>query len=105
MARPVKNKSAEGTSAKQECRELIYSGDVQGVGFRATTYRVALALDVTGWVMNLPDGGVKLVAEGSPQELDRLEQGIHDRMSGHITDIARDTRPATGQFRSFEIRY
>lgn len=92
-------------TTENECRELLYSGDVQGVGFRATTYRVALALDVTGWVMNLPDGQVRLVAEGTAAELDRLEQGIHERMSGHIADIACDTRPATGQFRSFEIRY
>ena len=46
------------------CRvQLIYSGRVQGVGFRYTVKQVAAGYDVAGTVRNLPDGRVELVAE------------------------------------------
>ena len=43
---------------------LWVSGRVQGVFFRATTREVAVALGLRGWVRNLPDGRVEVVAEG-----------------------------------------
>ncbi len=85
--------------------EIHYSGDVQGVGFRATAHSVASNLGLPGYVMNLPDGRVKLVAEGNASELDRLEKLIGERLGDRIRDAQRDERPATGQFNTFEIRY
>ena len=43
---------------------MYFSGHVQGVGFRYTTRSVASRFAVTGYVRNLPDGRVELVAEG-----------------------------------------
>ena len=43
---------------------VYYEGRVQGVGFRFTSEYVAQQLKLTGWVKNLPDGRVELVAEG-----------------------------------------
>ncbi len=43
----------------------IVSGDVQGVGFRAHTSRIARSLGITGWVRNREDGSVEVVAEGA----------------------------------------
>lgn len=92
-------------SSKNELRELHYSGHVQGVFFRATARNIASGLAVTGYVANLPDGRVKLVAEGAPAELDLLERTISQEKGQNIQDVTRDTRPATGQFDGFEIRY
>jgi acylphosphatase len=89
----------------EKLREIYYSGDVQGVGFRATARAAAHDLGLPGYVTNLPDGRVKLVVEGSASELDLLEKSIADRMGDHISDTSRDVRPATGQFDKFEIRY
>ncbi len=44
--------------------EVTVAGRVQGVGFRWFTVRQALALGLVGWVRNLPDGRVRVVAEG-----------------------------------------
>lgn len=88
-----------------ELREIHFSGHVQGVGFRATTRQLARGLAVCGYVMNLSDGRVRLMAEGTKAELDRLERLIGEHLGPNIHDTTRDVRPATGQFGGFEIRY
>jgi acylphosphatase len=49
-------------------KQVFYSGRVQGVGFRYTTKKLASEFDVTGWVKNLPDGRVELVAIAQDEE-------------------------------------
>ena len=51
----------------------IVRGRVQGVWFRGWTRETASALGVTGWVRNLPDGSVEVLAHGTEEQLDRLE--------------------------------
>lgn len=84
---------------------VIYRGRVQGVGFRYTTCAVAKNLAVTGYVKNLRDGSVELVAEGLPAELDRLTAGVADAMRGNIESAERDDSPATGEFSWFGVGY
>ena len=91
------------SAAGKERREVLYSGRVQGVGFRWTAREVAQSFAVTGFVKNLEDGRVQLVAEGRSQELDRLLAAMAERMSGYIRQAAVTTGPATGEFRTFEI--
>ncbi len=43
-------------------KQVLYSGRVQGVGFRYSTKQIASGFEVTGWVKNLPDGRVELLA-------------------------------------------
>ena len=43
-------------------RQVIYSGRVQGVGFRAAVRQIAMGFEVTGWVKNLDDGRVEMQA-------------------------------------------
>lgn len=56
-----------------EARKIIVRGKVQGVFYRAFVREQALALGLSGWVMNLPDGAVCLVAEGPMDKLDALQ--------------------------------
>jgi acylphosphatase len=88
----------------RELREVWYSGHVQGVGFRYTVLGLARRWDVTGYVRNLVDGRVHLVAEGEPDALDEFLEAVAHRMQGYIRDTLHDRRPATGQFREFELR-
>ena len=46
-------------------KHIIFKGQVQGVGFRYTTHRVAGRYDVTGFVRNLPDGTVEMLVQGT----------------------------------------
>ena len=49
---------------------------MQGVGFRWTVREVAMGFDVTGWIRNLSDGRVELVAEGERHELESFQNAI-----------------------------
>lgn len=50
----------------------FFSGKVQGVGFRATARQYAIKLGLLGWVKNLPDDRVEMVAEGYETHLTTL---------------------------------
>jgi acylphosphatase len=85
--------------------EVIFQGHVQGVGFRYTTQTTAQSYDVVGYVQNLPDGRVKLVAEGSTAEIDRFLADLGRRMEGHIQSQSRTDLAATGEFLRFSVRH
>lgn len=90
-------------SSLPQRREALYSGRVQGVGFRWTARHIAQTFAVTGFVRNLDDGRVQLVAEGTPDELDRLLAAVAERLHDNIRATAIATAPATGQFVGFAI--
>jgi len=92
-------------AAKVERREVYYSGRVQGVGFRYTVRMIAAGLDVAGFVKNLADGRVEMVAEGTAEELRRLFDAIDAQMGRYISDANVRTRDATGRFEGFVIRW
>lgn len=86
-------------------KTVHYAGRVQGVGFRYTTQRVARGHEVTGYVRNLRDGRVELVAEGERAAVDAFLAGVADAMSGHIDDVHVDETAASGEFRDFGLRH
>lgn len=88
-----------------EQRVVYFEGHVQGVGFRYTTAQAARPLAVTGYVRNLPDGRVELVAEGQTSEIDRLLADVREQLGNHIRSEQTDTRPATGQYSDFRVAY
>lgn len=84
--------------------QILYSGNVQGVGFRYTVKTVSAGFDVTGTVRNLPDGQVELVAEGARDELKAFNEAIRDSGLGHfIQKEALTWAEAQNNFRGFEI--
>lgn len=91
--------------AESSQRRIVYSGRVQGVGFRMTARRVARGYQVSGFVRNLRDGTVELVAAGAPGEVDRFLEAVADAMSGCITTV--DETALTGERlgEGFEIRF
>ena len=86
-------------------RTVIYSGRVQGVGFRYRVSELAGRYAVTGYVRNLPDGTVELVAEGQDGEVESFLGAIHERMRANIRDTSLHREPASGEFDSFVIRH
>jgi acylphosphatase len=84
--------------------QVLYSGKVQGVGFRYSVKSAASGYDVTGTIRNLPDGRVELLAEGQKEELDAFRAGIRESGLEHfINDEDVSWDEAKNDFRGFEI--
>lgn len=87
------------------CWTILFSGTVQGVGFRYRTERVARGYDVAGYVRNLPDERVELVAEGDRAEVEQFLGAVEQTMAGYIRGRQRHEGPATGGYQGFSIRH
>ena len=85
---------------------VLYSGQVQGVGFRLTAEETARTFPVRGWVRNLKDGRVELVAEGEKEILNRFLTAVRQ---GPMRNFIKDARVTWSQcldeFTDFDIRY
>jgi acylphosphatase len=83
---------------------VFAGGRVQGVAYRFYAEKFAARLDVTGWVRNLPDGRVEILAEGSGENvetfLDRLREGP-SLARVESFDVRREL--STGEFRDFRV--
>jgi acylphosphatase len=84
--------------------EIFVSGDVQGVGYRFFTQRVAEELKLSGWVCNLPDGRVQVEIEGPRAKVEELlaRLRVGPRLAS-VTDVAVTWKAATGSARGFTI--
>jgi acylphosphatase len=82
----------------------LYSGHVQGVGFRYTVKTLTRGFEVTGTVRNLEDGRVELAAEGGKEELEAFLDAIRQSEVGYFIrqELTRWSE-ATNEFRGFEI--
>ena len=66
-------------------KQVYYSGQVQGVGFRATAVSIARRHPgVRGWVRNLADGRVELLADGRADAVEAFLADVRSRMAEHI---------------------
>ena len=92
-------------AASHEQWQVHYEGMVQGVGFRYTTRRIASRFPVTGYVKNLADGRVLLVAEGRPDQLQRLVDAVGAEMGRYVRRTTRNVVAVTGDFDGFDIRF
>jgi acylphosphatase len=75
---------------------VLYSGRVQGVGFRQTAVELARSHALAGTVRNLPDGRVELIVEGSQADIQLLLDAIKRNFSGYIVDEKLQTQQAQG---------
>jgi acylphosphatase len=83
---------------------VLYSGRVQGVGFRYTVKRLTTGFEVTGTVRNLADGRVELIAEGQRPELEAFREAIRDSGLGRFIQREEESwSEAHREFRGFEI--
>jgi acylphosphatase len=85
---------------------IFVTGLVQGVFFRDHTQRWATSLNLTGWVRNLRDGRVEVLAEGDKDKLDelisRLNQGPP---SAQVDSVNVRWEEYKGEFEDFRITW
>lgn len=80
-----------------------FSGQVQGVGFRYTTLSAARSFSVTGYVRNLPDGRVEMVAEGDADQINGLLDTVKSEMADFIRKVDLSESLARGEYSAFSI--
>lgn len=84
---------------------ILVSGKVQGVFYRATTKEVADRLGLTGWVRNLPDGRVEIVAEGEEDALKNLISWCWEGPPlARVDNVEVRWEPYRGEYDSFSVR-
>ena len=84
-------------------KHMIFSGEVQGVGFRYRAFMYAQELGLTGWVINLDDGRVEMEVQGERKQLSRLTDRLRESRWIRILDIEEQSIPVIKE-RGFQIR-
>lgn len=82
---------------------IFYSGTVQGVGFRFTVQRYARELNLAGWVRNVPDGRVEILAEGPQEKIQRFDECIAAHFEGYIRNKEIESMESDGKLKDFRI--
>lgn len=85
-------------------RERTFRGRVQGVGFRYSTQQIASRYEITGYVQNMPDGTVHLVAEGEKETVHQFMDDLSQRLGQFIRDFVDGKTDFCGEFDDFSIR-
>ena len=85
-------------------RRYVVSGRVQGVGFRYFVLDAAESEGLSGWVKNLPDGSVEVLAEGEREAVERFEGRIHrGPPNARVAGVESSDEPPSGRFTGFRI--
>jgi len=92
---------------KELVRVHVFAGGrVQGVAYRFYAEKYAVRLGLTGWVRNLSDGRVEVVAEGSASDVDAFVERLKEGPSlARVDNFVVRREPATGEFREFRIAF
>ena len=86
------------------CMQCFISGRVQGVWFRQSTREQAQSLQITGWVRNLADGGVEVLACGEAHSLESLLEWLQLGPSKAQVDNVDHTIVDCQAYSSFDVR-
>ena len=85
---------------------VFYAGRVQGVGFRMSVKQIACGYEVVGWVKNLSDGRVEMIAEGDKAELEAFLEGIaSSHLNSFIHEQIVDWVEPQKNLKGFQISY
>ncbi len=84
-------------------KHIFFSGQVQGVGFRFTAHRIAMRYGLVGYVRNIPDGRVEVLAQGRGRDIDDFVQDIQETFS--VSDVGIKDAPVGTKFIDFKITF
>lgn len=90
----------------KKARVIIHvSGLVQGIGYRPFVYRLASRLNLTGYVLNLGDAGVKIEVEGEEKSIKTFQRALVEKKPAlaDYTDLRTEFKPFKGEFNNFAI--
>jgi acylphosphatase len=86
-------------------KHITFSGRVQGVGFRFTAHRMARRHDLIGFVRNLPNGTVEMLAQGAAKDIDACLADIREYFGGYLRDTQIADTPHDPHLTDFRITF
>ena len=92
---------------KHCCYRFIVSGRVQGGFFRASTREQAIRLQLSGWVRNLMNGDVELIARGDIENIEQLQAWLWQGPKfARVTEVKSERLSETSynDLNGFEVR-
>ena len=84
---------------------LLIKGKVQGVFYRASTKKMAVAIGITGWVRNKDNGDVELLVTGTQIQLEKFVDWCRQGPAGAVVNELIETEQEEMIFDSFSIRH
>lgn len=89
----------------QAAKRIVFVGRVQGVGFRFTAYRIAGRYGLSGWVRNLRDGTVEMLAQGESEHIAECIRDIEESFRGYVTETRAEETAIEPERRDFRITF
>ncbi len=86
-------------------KHIVFTGHVQGVGFRFTAHRMAGRHQLAGFVRNLPDGSVEMVAQGAAQDIDDCVADIKESFPEYVREVTVNDIPPDPNRTDFRITF
>ncbi|HUU18586.1 MAG TPA: acylphosphatase [Sedimentisphaerales bacterium] len=86
-------------------RQIIFVGRVQGVGFRFTARRAASRRQLTGFVRNVPNGSVEMLAQGRPEDIDDCIQDLKEYFADYLKETKIEEIPPDPKHTDFKITF
>ena len=86
-------------------KHIIFTGRVQGVGFRFTAHRIAILHQLKGYVRNSPDGSVEMLAQGYTEDVDDCIKNIQESFDGYIRETRIQELPHDPRYKDFKITF
>jgi acylphosphatase len=90
---------------EQVARHIVFSGEVQGVGFRFTALNVATRCCLVGYVRNLANGMVEMLAQGSAEDIDDCIRDIQKSFADYIRETQVKEIPFDPKYKDFKITF
>ncbi|MFA5239082.1 MAG: acylphosphatase [Phycisphaerae bacterium] len=89
----------------QIAKHIIFTGRVQGVGFRFTAFNIANRCQLTGFVRNLPGGTVEMFAQGDDESVGDCIRDIGEQFGRYIRETKIEEIPPNPQYKDFKITF
>jgi acylphosphatase len=86
-------------------KRIIFTGTVQGVGFRFTANSIAQRYRLAGYVRNLHNGGVEMLVQGTARDIDDCLIDIGESFAGYIRDTKIEDLPTDPACTDFKITF
>lgn len=86
-------------------KHIIFIGRVQGVGFRFTSFHTANRYKLTGFVRNVPDGTVEMLAQGAADDVNDCIRDIEASFAGYIRETNIEEVPHDPRYAEFKITF